>query len=59
MKAPKFDILGKKSWKVNMWKLEKTLQGRDHCHYTGKYRDADHSICNLKYIIPEEITTIF
>ena len=34
-------------------KLEKkTLSGnyqevRDHCHYTGKYRDAVHSICNL------------
>ena len=22
---------------------------RDHCHYTGKYRGADHSICNLRY----------
>ena len=21
---------------------------RDHCHYTGKYRDAEHIICNLK-----------
>ena len=22
---------------------------RDHCHYTGKYRGAAHSICNLRY----------
>ena len=22
---------------------------RDHCHYTGKYRGAAHSICNLKF----------
>ena len=22
---------------------------RDHCHYTGKYRSATHSICNLKF----------
>ena len=22
---------------------------RDHCHYTDKYRGAEHSICNLKY----------
>ena len=22
---------------------------RDHCHYTGKYRGAVHSICNLCY----------
>ena len=28
---------------------------RDHCHYTGKYRGAAHSICNLYYKIPNEI----
>ena len=22
---------------------------RDHCHYTGKYSGAAHSICNLRY----------
>ena len=22
---------------------------RDHCHYTGKYRGAARSICNLRY----------
>ena len=24
---------------------------RDHCHYTGKFRGASHSICNLRYKI--------
>ena len=24
---------------------------RDHCHYTGKYRGAAYSICNLRYKI--------
>ena len=25
---------------------------RDHCHYTGKYRGATYSICNLKFNVP-------
>ena len=32
---------------------------RDHCHYTGKFRGATHSICNLRYKTPKEITIIF
>ena len=32
---------------------------RDHCHYTGKYREAAHSICNLCYQIPKEIPVVF
>ena len=28
---------------------------RDHCHYTGKYRGAAHSICNLRFNLPNEI----
>ena len=32
---------------------------RDHCHYTGKYRGATHSICNLKFNVPNEITVAF
>ena len=28
---------------------------RDHCHYTGKFRGAAHSISNLRYKIPQEI----
>ena len=32
---------------------------RDHCHYTGKYRGAVHSICNLRYKIPREIPVVF
>ena len=32
---------------------------RDHCHYTGKYRGAAHSNCNLQYKIPGHILMIF
>ena len=32
---------------------------RDHCHFTGKYRGAAHSTCNLRYYIPKNIPVIF
>ena len=32
---------------------------RDHCHYTGKYRGAAHSICNLRYRISKETPVVF
>ena len=32
---------------------------KDHCHYTGRYRGAAHSICNLRYKIPKEIPVVF
>ena len=28
---------------------------RDHCYYTGKYRGAAYSNCNLKFNVPNEI----
>ena len=38
---------------------KKCYKVRDHCHYTGKYRRAAHSICNLKYKISKEIPIVF
>ena len=32
---------------------------RDHCHYTGEYRGAAHSLCNLKYCVPKKIPIVF
>ena len=31
----------------------------DHCHYTGKYRGAAHSVCNLKFNVPYKTTVVF
>ena len=31
---------------------------KEHCHYTGKYRGAAHSKCNLNYKVPKDIPII-
>ena len=31
---------------------------KDHCHYTGKFRGAAHSACNLNYNFQKEIPII-
>ena len=31
---------------------------KDHCHYTGKFRGAAHSKCNLNYKVPKGILVI-
>ena len=41
----------------NVFKLYHKV--RDHCHYTGKFRGAAHSICNLRYKTPKEIPVVF
>ena len=32
---------------------------RDHFHHTGKFRGAAHSIYNLRYKTPKEISVVF
>ena len=32
---------------------------RDHCHYTGKYREAAHNECNLRYKVYKKIPLVF
>ena len=39
------------------FKLYKNV--RDHCHFTGEFRGATHSICNLHYKVPQEIPVKF
>ena len=32
---------------------------RDHCHYTGKFRGAAHSICSLRYKTPKKVSVVY
>ena len=45
--------------KIMYLKDKKYRKVRDHCHYTGEYRGAVHSICNLKYKVPKKILQFF
>ena len=45
--------------KNNKKEFKSYCKVRDHCHYTGKYRGAAHSSCNLRYKIPKEIPLVF
>ena len=45
--------------KNNKKEFKQKQKVRDHDHYTGKYRAAAHSNCNLRYKIPREIPVIF
>ena len=40
----------------NKFKLHRKV--RDHNHYTGKFRGAAHSICNLNYKVQKEIAVV-
>ena len=46
-------------WKQNLSKSIKYRKVRDHCYYTGKYRGAAHSICNIKFNVPNEIPVAY
>ena len=61
MKNKKFAIYVKKNFCMDKndekgFKLKQKF--RDHCHYTGKFRGAPHTICNLLYKLPREIPVV-
>ena len=58
MKMQKSVTFIMKNFKINIWR-KKYCKVRDHCHYTGEYRKAAHSIYNLKYIVPKKISIAF
>ena len=51
--------ISKEKFENKYWKYKKYHKVKDHCHYTRKYRDAAHSICNLKYSVPKKIPVDF
>ena len=59
MKSKKFVTYAKKISTDDNDKNELKLYRKDHCHYTGKFRGAAHSICNLRYKTPKEIPVVF
>ena len=61
VKIKKFVIYLKKIFVLIKIKKEfkKKQKVRDHDHYTGKYRGAAHSICNLRYKVQKEIPVVF
>ena len=53
-KHVKICYIGIKKLKINMKKIKNILELESQsCHYTAKYRDTAHSICNLKYSVPK------
>ena len=58
MKSKKYVMYVKKGFvmiKMKKKKIKLYQTVRDHCHYTGKFRETTHSICNLKYKVQREI----
>ena len=60
IKNKKYVIYAKK--KFCMDKDDENYKNRkkikDHCYYTGKFRGAAHSKCNLNYKVPKDIPII-
>ena len=45
--------------KTNKKEYKLLCKVRDQCHFTGRYRGAAHSNCNLKYKVPKFVPVVF
>ena len=59
IKAQKFAIICKEIFENKHAVDKKYCKVRDHCHYTGEYRGAAHSICNSKYSVLIKFSVVF
>ena len=57
IKSKKYVIYAKKDLVLMM--IIKYHKVRDHCHCTGKFREAAHSICNMSNVNPCSISEWF
>ena len=57
MKSKKYATYAKKSFVLNDFRQYEKV--RDHCHFAGKFRGVDHSICNLRYTLPKKLPLVF
>ena len=57
--TPEDEINYEKATHCHICEEEIDLKFHDHCHLTGKFRGAAHSICNLKYRLPKFYPVIF
>ena len=58
-KKEKVGYICKKGFSTDDGDNKKDHKVRDYCHYTGKYRGAAHSICNLRYKTSKETPVVF
>ena len=56
---PKICYICKEKFQNKYLKDKKYGKVRDHCHYTGGYRGAAHSISNSTYSVPKKIPMVF
>ena len=61
MKSKKYAIYVKKKFcddKNKKSEYDLYHKVRDHCHYTGKFREAAHNICNLRNKVLKKIPIV-
>ena len=59
MKMKKICYICKEKFENKHLKDKKYRKVRDHCHYTGTYKGAAHSICNWKCSVPKIVPIVF